>query len=1054
MAITAGTPTRNLLGVANASISCNTPVVSAGQVMYATIVHNGPMQGSVSSSIYTPPAGWIPLGQDSSGMASLWVKIATASEPSSYTWTYTGTGSLPIAALIVPLSGVDTGNPDAVAVTSNVINTNITTQASQACQGLGATQDLVFGFMLGSGGTFSASGGSSRQDINTTSIYVGLSAKAANTAGSSVTLSSGVANMSYVTLSLTPSGNGACFLASFGSSEWSSTTGTNLGEQYSKPGILVMAAVVTNTNTGVTVKWNGTSTAPNFTQRGGFQQLGNSSFYLSIWYFRIPANLNTFVGVVQGNIQVTTTGNTTGIIRSVYYSGAGNFIAGTSPIDSSNSVSYTAAASYPVPVDTAVAPNGLVTFTFNNSTLGNSETWTSDARIARREQNFFTDFTWLLGDVLPYTTPGATPAYTMSVSSSANAASAIVALAVAQAPPFAPSLTSPPNASFQDLQSGFTFTWTYNPAVGGNTQTQYCLRRKISGAPSYEYWNAGTSAFQSTQVFNASSSSSLTFAPSLWTDGNVYNWSVANVDQGGTGPFATDNTVTASAPPSVTITAPSGTSSTATPLVNWTDTLQSGAVQTAYRIVVESGTFGTTPGSGITAWDSGVVSSSATSAAVGTTLSNGTTYRFFVQVTATGPQTSAWAHSDATISYDAPAQPVLTATWDAANARTTLAYQGRDNLLTLDESSFESTLGTWGNTVNAAVARTTSQARDGIASMSMTSVSAGDMSAQTVPGTSAYPVLANKTYTALASFRSAVSARACMVIIQWYTAAGALISSSQSATVTDGTGGWVQAVITAAAPATAAFAAAKAYVVATGAANEVHYVDEVSIAPGSSTTWSVGGFTGAESVVIESSLDQANWTGVRSSPTVFDSPADQQVTLFDYEQAGAQTVYYRARATFGTGASFVTSVPSVTQSVATTITSWWLKDPLTPADNMTIPIAADAPPQRILPEIAGIFAVLGGKYPVVITDGADKAEILDFDLLFTDNPSWLNFQKNRKKGATLLVQSDMGEQWYIHFDGQPDRTSGKLAATIVPTANRVNVPVRRINIRAHEVARP
>jgi hypothetical protein len=240
--------------------------------------------------------------------------------------------------------------------------------------------------------------------------------------------------------------------------------------------------------------------------------------------------------------------------------------------------------------------------------------------------------------------------------------------------PLAPTLTAPSNASAADLASaGATFSAGYNAGTGGTGVTAYALRRKISGAGSYEYWNAGTSAWQSTIVWNTAASMSVVFAAAKWTNGNVYNWSFAAQDNIGQGPFASDFTVTAQNPPTVAVTAPTGSGAPTTPTYTWTDTLASGASQTKYRVVVEHGAYGTTPGSGTTDWDSGLVTSSSTSVAHGgAALAQGTSYRVFVQVTETGGQTSAWAFSTFTTVVTPPGQPTLTATPDNPNARVQL----------------------------------------------------------------------------------------------------------------------------------------------------------------------------------------------------------------------------------------------------------------------------------------------------------------------------------------------------------------------------------------------
>jgi hypothetical protein len=101
-------------------------------------------------------------------------------------------------------------------------------------------------------------------------------------------------------------------------------------------------------------------------------------------------------------------------------------------------------------------------------------------------------------------------------------------------------------------------------------------------------------------------------------------------------------------PPSVVVTAPTRTITSAYPVVTWTETLGAGASQTAYEVIVEFGNYGTVPGQGATAWDSGVVASASLTATCAIALQPNT-YRVFVQITETGGATSSWSYSTTTI---------------------------------------------------------------------------------------------------------------------------------------------------------------------------------------------------------------------------------------------------------------------------------------------------------------------------------------------------------------------------------------------------------------------
>ncbi len=135
----------------------------------------------------------------------------------------------------------------------------------------------------------------------------------------------------------------------------------------------------------------------------------------------------------------------------------------------------------------------------------------------------------------------------------------------------------------------------------------------------------------------------------------------------------------------------------------------------------------------------------------------------------------------------------------------------------------------WNNDSNVTVARSTSQARSGTASLAMTSVAGGTMgtSSDYYASGTAIPVTVGTSYTANVWFRAAVSARSVRVDLSWRNSSGVSVSTSTGSTVTDTTSGWTKATITATAPATAAYVYVKPTVVSTGGASEVHYIDDV-----------------------------------------------------------------------------------------------------------------------------------------------------------------------------------------------------------------------------------
>lgn len=268
-------------------------------------------------------------------------------------------------------------------------------------------------------------------------------------------------------------------------------------------------------------------------------------------------------------------------------------------------------------------------------------------------------------------------------------------------------------------------------------------------------------------------------------------------------------------------------------------------------------------------WDSGAVFGSSADTTVGTDLVNGVTYKIYAKAAqdwpgAEGPLWwSAWAASAAfTVALSPPLTPSMTAVGQTAVPayRALLTVTAPVNLLTLDEADFEVAIGGWAADVNCAVVRSTTLPANGVADLQLTATAGATMSARTASGTSGKPVLGSTQYMAVASFRSAVTARSVNVQIRWYNRAGGLDSTSVGSNVTDGTGGYTQAVVTATSPAAAVYATVVVQVVSAAAA-EVHRVDMVSLHAGPSTTWTQGDMTLTDALTVERAEKVANYRG-------------------------------------------------------------------------------------------------------------------------------------------------------------------------------------------------
>lgn len=96
-----------------------------------------------------------------------------------------------------------------------------------------------------------------------------------------------------------------------------------------------------------------------------------------------------------------------------------------------------------------------------------------------------------------------------------------------------PTLVSPPNATAFVLSTGGTMSWSFSSPTLGDTQVSYAFRRQLSGG-AVQWWNAGSSSWQGTEIFNASATTSVTFPSGQWTSSATYAWSVAVKGTNGT----------------------------------------------------------------------------------------------------------------------------------------------------------------------------------------------------------------------------------------------------------------------------------------------------------------------------------------------------------------------------------------------------------------------------------------------------------------------------------------------------------------------------------------
>ena len=616
--------------------------------------------------------------------------------------------------------------------------------------------------------------------------------------------------------------------------------------------------------------------------------------------------------------------------------------------------------------------------------------------------------------------------------------SPLVVGGIASPIPFAPVLESPANAAFADLAGTPEFTWAFQAGVAGHTQSAWALRRKVAGASSYLYWNAGTSAWQSSLVWNSGSVTDVTFPSGAWPDGYVYNWSVATQDISGTGPWAADDTITAQAPPSVTVVTPSGITATATPTVQWTPSIPAGATQTAYWVRIFSaaqyGATGFDPGSSEAVWDSTLTGSAyADSVVVGTALADFSSYRVYVQITETGGQTSPWTYAAFTTFFAQPATPGLTAVStidpDTDSPSVVLIVLGADNLFSAADALTNpgpGTMGSWTVTSGSA----------SMVSGKLTTTGS------TILASGRYSVTPGDPYAAglTAAITGGGSQGSYGIAMTFYSAAGATLENFTSATTTTGTA----ASVTGTAPAGASYVVI--FAVITPGSSTKCVVSDAALGP-STGVGIFGGFAGNGFASISYSDDEGEtWYPVRGGQSLALALPAQSVTVTDSEAPPGFTRLYAAVVTSGSA----TSNAAEASCTPTSSLYWWIKDPLV-GDSLTVSLQPGTL-EDTSNDRQQLYQVLGRPDPVVLSD-AFELPSLQLTLIFISDANYQEFESMRARQHILLMQGPHpAGQWYVRMGAtKQDSTNLKSLRTYTTSNGQV---VRTVTLTCQAVAAP
>jgi len=178
--------------------------------------------------------------------------------------------------------------------------------------------------------------------------------------------------------------------------------------------------------------------------------------------------------------------------------------------------------------------------------------------------------------------------------------------------------------------------------------------------------------------------------------------------------------------------------------------------------------------------------------------------------------------------------------WEPENSNIKVSTKINRNLLTIDEASSENSIigwSAWGGTCS--LARNTTESLIGTSSLAVTDISGGngngyDMFYLTSYGATVVPATAGETFTAVASFKAAVTPRQFRLEMNFR---GSSPTTSYGAYVTDSTTAWTQNYVTATAPA-GTTSVDITIRIASAVNGEVHYGDCFGLWRGTDTFWS------------------------------------------------------------------------------------------------------------------------------------------------------------------------------------------------------------------------
>jgi len=366
---------------------------------------------------------------------------------------------------------------------------------------------------------------------------------------------------------------------------------------------------------------------------------------------------------------------------------------------------------------------------------------------------------------------------------------------------------------------------------------------------------------------------------------------------------------------------------------------------------------------------------------------------------------------------------------DAESSNAFLTLRDGSNLLSIQQSDFESTVDSLGYSATNCVAAqdTTSYFNVGGGSMSLTASSAATMSV-----VSTFEEVAALTpITARAQFKTKVTARTVNLRILFYDVDFATLGGTISGTGTDATTTWTEVSCTGTTPTGAVYARVELEVVSPANA-EVHLVDAIGLMYGTDSAWSNGGH--ASRNLLSSAA----------------SDADDPIAIEPWAATSASTTYSRV-ATGGTGAdgskrfkmTYAGISPTVSYiatssaySDSSTTTAYTLNRPASGADGDLL-VAYVASDIAVAPTAPTGWTLVNSQ---VIGSGttASSLAVMVRDGMVADPSTWTGtYPSNRTRCRTVVVRYRGAAASADQFlaENVSGSTSGSLYPTTASVAN-------------------